>query len=74
MAGVVGHLGHLDSILGQGNQAVVFKCTFDNRPVAIKRIQLVDINSNEKEEGALKNLTHPNVIKLLKVESDTNFR
>ncbi len=44
------------------------------KPVAVKRIQLTDVVSGEHEENALRRLLHPNVVKLLRVESDSNFR
>jgi hypothetical protein len=43
-------------------------------PVAVKRLQLVDIEVSEKEEEALRNLKHPNVVKLYNVKSDSDFR
>ena len=70
------NLSNLDKnkILGQGGFGKVFKAVWGEQKVAIKRIQLSDITSNEREEEALQKLDHPNVIKLLHVESDSTFR
>ena len=66
----------LDSnrILGQGSYGTVFEGVWRGKLVAIKRIHLIHISSNEREEEALQKLDHPNVIKLLHVESDSTFR
>ena len=63
-----------NKILGQGGFGTVFEGVWRGKPVAIKRIQLSDIASSEREEEALKKLDHPNIIKLLHVESDSKFR
>jgi serine/threonine-protein kinase/endoribonuclease IRE1 len=63
-----------NKILGQGGFGTVFEGVWRGKPVAIKRIQLSDISSNQREEEALQKLEHPNVIKLLHVESDSTFR
>ncbi len=70
------NLSNLDKnkILGQGGYGTVYEGVWRGKPVAIKRIQLSDIASSEREEEALKKLDHPNVIKLLHVESDSKFR
>jgi hypothetical protein len=44
-----------------------------NRKVAVKRIQIENVENN-KEEEALQKLDHPNVVKLYHVESDSDFR
>ena len=63
-----------NKLLGQGGFGKVFEAVWRDKPVAIKRIPLSDITSNEREEEALKKLDHPNIIKLLHVESDSKFR
>ena len=60
--------------LGKGAFGTVFEGVWREKPVAIKRIQLSDIKSNEREEAALQKLDHSNVIKLLHVDSDSTFR
>jgi serine/threonine protein kinase len=63
-----------NKILGKGGFGIVFEGVWRGKPVAIKRIALSDITSNEREEEALKKLDHPNVIKFTHVESDPMFR
>ena len=63
-----------NKILGQGGFGIVFEGVWCEKPVAIKRIALSNIASNEREEEALKKLDHPNVIKFLHIESDSAFR
>ncbi len=58
--------------LGQGGTGSVFSGFWDNQGVAVKRVQSIDID--EKEESALKQLDHKNVVKLLHVESDNAFK
>ena len=60
--------------LGKGAFGIVYEEVWSEKPVAITRILLSDIVSNEREEEALQKLDHPNVIKLLHVESDSTFR
>ena len=60
--------------LGKGKYGTVYEDVWREKPVAIKRILLSDVTSNEREEEALQKLDHPNVIKLLHVESDSKFR
>lgn len=61
-----------DTVLGEGRYGIVYKGTLSGKQAAIKRIQLTHINENE--EKALKKLNHPNVIELLHIESDNEFR
>ena len=63
-----------NKILGKGGFGIVFEGVWCAIPVAIKRIALSDITSNQREEEALQRLDHPNVIKLLHVENDPMFR
>ncbi|XP_046438267.1 calcium-dependent protein kinase 2-like [Daphnia pulex] len=65
-----------EAILGQGGYGIVYKGFWGpNRiPVAVKRLQLVHLDSSEKEEEALQNLKHPNIIKIYHAENDTDFR
>ena len=64
-----------EKVLGSGGFGVVYQGFWGSTPVAIKRLQLIHVESNEKkEEEALRNLKHPNVIKMFHAESDANFR
>ena len=58
----------------EGRYGTVSEGVWRGKLVAIKRIQLTHIASNEREEEALQKLDHPNVIKLLHVASDSTFR
>ena len=63
-----------NKILGKGRYGTVFQFKWNEKLVALKRIELSDIVGNQEEEEALQKLVHPNVIKLLHVESDTAYR
>ena len=63
-----------NKLLGKGGFGTVFEGVWCEKLVAIKRIPLSDLASNEREEEALQKLDHPNVIKLLHVENDPMFR
>lgn len=58
--------------LGRGDFGSVFSGTFRGRKVAIRRIELIDASDNEVE--ALKQLDHPNIIKLFHVECNDDFK
>jgi serine/threonine protein kinase len=45
-----------------------------NKKVAVKRIQIENVENNKGEVEALQKLDHPNVVKLYHVESDIDFR
>ena len=66
-------------VLGKGRATIVFRGTWGTSIVAIKRILthdshpiLEDTQHNRMEQ--LKNLNHPNVIKILDAEEDDDFR
>ena len=61
-------------VLGEGNQGVVFYGFWGSTAVAVKRIQLFQVKCKEEEEQALRNLKHPNVIKMFHAENDADFR
>ncbi|EFX83036.1 hypothetical protein DAPPUDRAFT_101008 [Daphnia pulex] len=65
---------HREQILGKGGFGTVYMGSWNRMPVAIKRIQLVHLDSSEKEEEALRNLKHPNVIQIYQAENDDDFR
>ena len=66
------------NVLGKGNFGVVFDGVWNGQRVAVKRINLIDQeiskNGDESPEEVLKNLDHCNVIKLLHVDSDDDFK
>ncbi len=61
-------------VLGEGN-SVVYRGAFEGKEVAVKRIV---VNPNITGDGdnceAQKKLTHENVLQILAVESDLDFR
>ncbi len=59
-------------VLGKGAYATVFSGKWHNNDVAIKRIQLHDIIN--REEKTMRDLNHQNVLKLLGVDEDDNFK
>ncbi len=61
-----------NKILGVGGFGTVFEGVFKNQKVAIKRVGL-DLDYL-LEEFSLMRFNHPNVVKLLHVESSTDFR
>ena len=50
-AETVDHLDHIDRIIGEGHQGIVFECKVsrENKPVAIKRIQLINVNMQQRK-------------------------
>ncbi|KAK4014950.1 hypothetical protein OUZ56_027462 [Daphnia magna] len=61
-----------DAVLGQGGFAAVFKGKFGGREVAVKRVELLKVD--KREEDAMLKLEHPNIVKLLHVEKDNDFK
>ncbi|XP_046654296.1 serine/threonine-protein kinase/endoribonuclease IRE1-like isoform X2 [Daphnia pulicaria] len=59
-------------LLGRGGFGSVFPGTFQGRKVAIKRVELV--NATDNEEEALKQLDHPNIVKLFHVDCNKDFK
>ena len=62
-----------EKILGNGAYGYVFKGKCNGQEAAVKRIDQ-NRRCDDREEQALKVLNHPNVVKLLEVEDDDNFR
>lgn len=67
---------HRDKDLGRGGFGSVYLGTWKKENqlvnVAVKRVLLND--SNQHEENNLKKLNHPNVVKLLDVLEDLDFK
>ncbi|XP_046633952.1 serine/threonine-protein kinase/endoribonuclease IRE1-like isoform X2 [Daphnia pulicaria] len=62
-------------VLGEGNSSVVYKGSYENQNVAVKRIVLnPSINGDDENFEARMKLDHENVLKLLAVEEDRDFR
>lgn len=65
-----------ERILGRGAFGTVFLGTLDGVEVAVKRVQLLDLEEgvHTREENAMKLLDHPNVLKLIHVEENEDFK
>jgi predicted Ser/Thr protein kinase len=59
-------------ILGEGSSAVVYQGTYKDQEVAVKRIELE--KSLTEEFTRHKKIQHKNVLKMLAVEHDKDFR
>ncbi len=57
--------------IGEGGFSLVLLGKFNGHEVAVKKVELRNVNN---EEIVLKQLDHPNVIKLFHSESDANFK
>lgn len=62
--------------IGSGAFSDVYDGTFEGQPVAVKRVFKIERNSlvTDREAEALKKLKHPNVVKLLYVVQDDDFK
>jgi hypothetical protein len=63
-----------ENILSMGGNAMVFEGVWDGNPVAIKRMELFKTKYDQRMVEALKELNHPNIVKLFHDQSDENFR
>lgn len=71
------------AVLGRGTYGVVFRGTFINAAgedgthniVAVKRIQLVDVDNSldQREQDIMKDLNHLNVLKIFSFTTDDDF-
>ena len=63
-------------ILGRGAYGYVFKGSWNGKEVAVKRVQLLDLEEiiHDRELSALQRFDHSNVINLLCVQDDAHFR
>ncbi len=59
-------------ILGRGHFGTVFDGTFGGTKVAVKRIQLFDCKP--QEESTMGKFEHENVLKLIHVEENEDFK
>jgi hypothetical protein len=53
---------------------MVFEGAWRGNKVAVKRILIENVASSEREENALQNFNHENVIKLFHVEENIDFK
>jgi serine/threonine protein kinase len=59
--------------LGSGGYSFVFAGTYKGKVVAVKRIQLLNAG-DDNEVKVMQQLDHPNIVKLLHVENNDDFR
>ncbi len=62
------------NLICSGSFFAVFRGSFNGKKVAIKRVRADRIKFQEKEEKIFDQLDHPNVIKLLQVTKNVDFR
>ncbi len=60
-------------VLGEGN-SIVYRGTYEDEEVAVKRIVLRPSLNEDREFKAQLKLNHQNVLKILIVEQDDDFR
>lgn len=67
-------------LLGQGKFGKVFEYTIGGEKVAVKRIQILDLDeasqerARNREENAMKKLHHENVLELIEEQQDDHFK
>ena len=59
--------------LGSGGYSHVFAGTYKDQVVAVKRILLLNA-TDDNEVKVMQQLDHPNIVKLLHVEKNDDFR
>lgn len=65
-----------EKILGSGSFACVFEGTLNGIAVAVKRVQLHDLEDSIqiREEIILRQMDHENVLKLLHIKENEDFK
>ena len=61
-------------VMSKGRFGAIFKGRYKDQDVAVKRIEILRVLMNEREEQALQELKHENVVTLLYVESNEDFK
>lgn len=62
-------------LLGKGGFSIVYQGTYFIKPVAVKRISVEYLNNSlEREINLHPTLNHENILKILLVEQDDDFR
>ena len=60
--------------LGEGGFSFVFLGKYKGSKVAVKRVQLQQVNNDNEEIKALQLLDHPNIVKLFYSELNADFK
>lgn len=63
-----------NEILGTGGFGTVFLGSYNGKQVAVKRIELQRLDPKDREVTLQKQLNHENVMAILAVEHDVDFR
>lgn len=63
-----------ENIVGKGGNGNIYKANFNGEMVAIKRVELTNIVSDQREDKALQKLQHLNIVKLIHLEDSGYFR
>jgi hypothetical protein len=53
---------------------VYFRGSYNGKEVVIKRVQLVKLLQDQREEEALRQLNHPNILLFHTIETDQHFK
>lgn len=62
-------------LIGNGNFATVYAGIYGEQPIAVKRILVENVSIYQERDLKLQStLDHENVLKVLTVEQDTDFR
>ena len=63
-----------EQILGQGDYGIVYKGTFEEENVAVKRTPLFNVKYLITKDEFLLRIRHVNVVKILHITKDEDFR
>ena len=65
------------SVLGRGSYGIVIRAVYKNNPVAVKIVENHKISkvkyASLKNEANIKNLTHENIVKVIKIVTGDHF-
>ena len=63
-----------DTVLGKGNFGIVFRGFHQGKEVAVKWLDLHRLDQEDREVNLQTKLEHDNVLQILAVEEDDDFR
>jgi hypothetical protein len=61
-------------VLGKGNFGIVFLGSHKSKQVAVKRLELHRLDPEDREVNLQMKLEHENVLKILSVDEDDDYR